>query len=603
MNFYRHQLLRIMLLLLLSVYVGGAKGQNADTLIYDRCAQMPVLNYRDEPSKQWLEIFRYTCFSTLPALRMTVHIEFVVEKDGRLTHARVLDSPDKVLADSLVSATMRIQARSVAFDKEGNAIRYRWRMPMNMRLTSPRDYNVYGIVQHVDAASLTVKSLGGITKTFDILAAMNADRMLGRIHKGDKVAVIPEIANGKMCAYKVFGMSGLTGWWDYHEKDEEVNVALSDTHINGGTLNVRLVSKASFPVMAFNGEKVSKQKEWQWHFNNDQLVVVTKSAEGKIDSSAFYIGDIQRGSLLLSRDSDGGRYYRLDKKQSKSYVNPKPTLAESKGLIVFKESKVGQICVANWDTDDDGYLSYREAASVKDIRLAFARSFINHFDEFRYFTAVNRVSHHAFSNCNLRSVVIPEQVDTLRSYTFTNCDSLSSLKVLGKGTVLQGYFARMSDGKGFQIANPQYKKVDNFFVIAHDTCLVGWVGQVPDVVKVPKGITEIAEKGLTCCFSTKVIELPIGLKSIKSAALAYAEHLDSIVIPSTVSLIGDGAFAYCYRLKSIGFQSEIPPVLGENLFNSFEKFTITVPYRGVELYKQRFLGRMSEQYASYIVGK
>src|SRR3712207_9270960 len=89
---------------------------------------MPVLNYRHEPSRQWLEVFSHTRFAALPALRMDIQVEFVVEKDGRLTHARVLDSPDKALADSLVSATMRIRARSVAFDKAGNAIRYRWRM-------------------------------------------------------------------------------------------------------------------------------------------------------------------------------------------------------------------------------------------------------------------------------------------------------------------------------------------------------------------------------------------------------------------------------------------------------------------------------------------
>src|SRR3712207_7993964 len=54
------------------------------------------------------------------------------------------------------------------------------------------------------------------------------------------------------------------------------------------------------------------------------------------------------------------RSYRFDKKRVEPYANPKPALAKAKGLITFKESKVGQICVDNWDTDGDGYLSYRE---------------------------------------------------------------------------------------------------------------------------------------------------------------------------------------------------------------------------------------------------
>lgn len=603
MNGYCCRLVRFLLLLVLSVNVAWAEGRSEDTVIYDNCAQMPVLNYRHEPSRQWLEVFSHTRFAALPALRMDIQVEFVVEKDGRLTHARVLDSPDKALADSLVSATMRIRARSVAFDKAGNAIRYRWRMPMRMRLNSSADFNVYGVVQHIDATSLTVKTQSGVVRVFDVVAARNEGRLLGRINKGDRVVVIPEISNGKMNAYKVFGISGMAGWWDYNDKDEEVNVMLSDKHINEGTLNVRPLSRSAFPVMVMGSEKVLAQKEWKWHFNNDKLMVITKSPEGKIDSSGFYIRDIQRGCFLLSRDEEGSRYYRFDKKRDEPYANPKPALAKAKGLITFKESKVGQICVDNWDTDGDGYLSYREAASVKDVRLAFARSFITRFDEFRHFTSVSRVSRHTFRNCNLRSIVIPAQVDTLVSRSFTDCDSLSSLKVLGKKTVLQPYFARMTDGKGFYIANSRYKKVDNFFIIAHDTCLVGWVGKAPEVIMVPKGITEIADQGLTCCFNTKVIELPSGLKSIKNAAFSNAENLDHIILPASVSFVGDNAFTYCHRLKNIEFQSKVPPVMGGNMFNSYNKFTITVPRQSVDLYKKRVTEQLSEYYASYIIGK
>src|SRR3712207_4206129 len=165
MNGYCFRLVRFLLLLVLSVNVAWAEGRSEDTVIYDNCAQMPVLNYRYEPSRQWLEVFSHTRFSALPALRMKVHVEFVVEKDGRLTHAHVIDSPDKALADSLVSAARRITARSVAFDKVGNAIRYRWRLPMDMRLSSSVDCNVYGVVQHIDATTLTLKTQAGVMRT------------------------------------------------------------------------------------------------------------------------------------------------------------------------------------------------------------------------------------------------------------------------------------------------------------------------------------------------------------------------------------------------------------------------------------------------------
>src|SRR3712207_7180088 len=93
MNGYCFRLVRFLLLLVLSVNVAWAEGRSEDTVIYGNCAQMPVLNYRHEPSRQWLEVFSHTRFAALPALRMDIQVEFVVEKDGRLTHARVLDSP------------------------------------------------------------------------------------------------------------------------------------------------------------------------------------------------------------------------------------------------------------------------------------------------------------------------------------------------------------------------------------------------------------------------------------------------------------------------------------------------------------------------------
>ena len=57
--------------------------------------------------------------------------------------------------------------------------------------------------------------------------------------------------------------------------------------------------------------------------------------------------------------------------------------------IEFEDPAVEKICVANWDTDGDGSLSYAEAAAVKSIGTVFrSNKSITSFDEFQFFTGI-----------------------------------------------------------------------------------------------------------------------------------------------------------------------------------------------------------------------
>ena len=49
--------------------------------------------------------------------------------------------------------------------------------------------------------------------------------------------------------------------------------------------------------------------------------------------------------------------------------------------IRFADDAVESICVANWDTDGDGKISYAEAAAVESIGTVFARKTVTTFDE------------------------------------------------------------------------------------------------------------------------------------------------------------------------------------------------------------------------------
>ncbi|MBR0178203.1 MAG: leucine-rich repeat protein [Bacteroidales bacterium] len=99
--------------------------------------------------------------------------------------------------------------------------------------------------------------------------------------------------------------------------------------------------------------------------------------------------------------------------------------------IVFADDNVKAICVANWDTDGDGELSYAEAAAVTDLGGAFTNNeAITSFDELRYFERLNTINWNEFSNCSsLTSIEIPNSVTSIGGYAFYWCNGLSTIEI------------------------------------------------------------------------------------------------------------------------------------------------------------------------------
>ena len=54
---------------------------------------------------------------------------------------------------------------------------------------------------------------------------------------------------------------------------------------------------------------------------------------------------------------------------------------DSRAIISFADATVKSLCVANWDTNGDGEISYTEAAAVKNIGIVFRYKAITSFNE------------------------------------------------------------------------------------------------------------------------------------------------------------------------------------------------------------------------------
>ena len=110
--------------------------------------------------------------------------------------------------------------------------------------------------------------------------------------------------------------------------------------------------------------------------------------------------------------------------------------------IVFADANVKALCVANWDTDGDGELSYAEAATVTSLGTVFRnKSSITSFDELQYFINLTSIGNGAFYHCTgLTSIEIPNSVTSIGNYAFYYCTGLTSIEIPNFVTTI-GYYA------------------------------------------------------------------------------------------------------------------------------------------------------------------
>ena len=122
--------------------------------------------------------------------------------------------------------------------------------------------------------------------------------------------------------------------------------------------------------------------------------------------------------------------------------------------IQFEDLRVKAICCKNWDTNNDGELSYAEAATVTSIGTKFKGSSIIAFNELKYFTGITYLYKGAFSECSsLWKLTIPQGVTDIQGSVFKSCTSLTNITIPNSVTTI-GYSAFSSCSRLKQITIP-----------------------------------------------------------------------------------------------------------------------------------------------------
>ena len=303
-------------------------------------------------------------------------------------------------------------------------------------------------------------------------------------------------------------------------------------------------------------------------FDNGVVLTLTKS-NGSIAECAVKRTDgnpmvIERSKWARKKNADEGLEYVLT------------------DVIDFADNAVKAICIDNWDTDGNGWLSYEEAAAVtslsvltkaEDSRSVFAGTSITSFNELVYFTGLTTIEDYAFDNCNaLTSIILPENVIEIGAYAFYSCRNLTNLIIPNNVTRIgEGAFNTCDSLTEIIIPNGVTSIENRTFQICNSLTSITLGNSISKIgdfafngcgfssITIPDGVTSIGESAFQAC-SLRSVSLPESVTVIGSAAFAGCNELVSISIPERVTSIKSYTFQGCSKLASISIPDGVTSV-------------------------------------------
>ena len=219
--------------------------------------------------------------------------------------------------------------------------------------------------------------------------------------------------------------------------------------------------------------------------------------------------------------------------------------------IQFEDLQVKAICCKHWDTNNDGELSYAEAAAVTSLPMDnnYYTPFSNKtniiaFTEFKYFTGITKIPMNAFRGCwALWKIEIPENVQTIENDAFLQCEGINSITIPDSVTLVGS----------------------NVF---------GGCCSLKNVT-IGKGLAKIGGAMFSGCDNLTNVTIPNNVSEIEEYAFSSCSSLTSITIPDSIIAINKGAFANCTSLRCIYCRPTAPPAI---YYNISSKWSSSFPF-------------------------
>lgn len=191
------------------------------------------------------------------------------------------------------------------------------------------------------------------------------------------------------------------------------------------------------------------------------------------------------------------------------------------------------------------------------------------------------IGHWAFNSCtNLRGdLKIPQKIKEILEFTFGDCGFDGTLYLHDGIIIIEDqafYYNRL---KGELILPKNLTKIGD---AAFYGCFFS--GEL----KLPESLLSIGNNAFNGNSRLSgILEFPDKIQTIGDYAFSGCSDLQGLVISKSVESIRQGAFENCFDIGSIVCEGDIPPYLGNGVFNGVPKdnFTVEVPESAVPQYQ------------------
>ena len=164
-------------------------------------------------------------------------------------------------------------------------------------------------------------------------------------------------------------------------------------------------------------------------------------------------------------------------------------------------------------------------------------------EEVVFLSGVRAIGSLAFMDCYaLKSVVIPDTVDTIYDGAFRNCTALESIS-------LPDSIIYVSEGLFEGCSALTSITVPGSFQTLPTSCFRNCTSLTSIVLE--EGITSMSDGALLGCSSLTQISLPEGLTTIGANVFENCVSLKQLTLPESLTTLGDYAFQNCARLTAI----------------------------------------------------
>ena len=171
-------------------------------------------------------------------------------------------------------------------------------------------------------------------------------------------------------------------------------------------------------------------------------------------------------------------------------------------------------------------------------------------------------------------VVIPDGVNSIGDWAFTDCKSLTSITIPYGVTVIEWNAFNGCTGLKSVIIPSSVTSIG-------EGAFKGCTGLTS--ITIPNSVQSIGDLAFDGCTGLTSITIPDGVTSIGLSAFSDCTGLTSITIPNSVKIIGDWAFDGCTGLTSITIPNSVTNI-GMGAFRSCDRLTSIVVERGNAVY-------------------